>query len=66
MGFGALVGSSILGSAAKKVGNVFRRAGDFAGDVMNRATGQRQANQWQWDMWNAQNEYNTPAAQCAA
>lgn len=35
------------------------------GDVFNRALGQTQANQWQWDMWNAQNEYNTPAAQRA-
>lgn len=38
---------------------------DHAGDIFNRATGQTQANQWQWDMWNAQNEYNTPAAQRA-
>uniref|UniRef100_A0AAU8AUB7 DNA pilot protein n=1 Tax=Dulem virus 96 TaxID=3145807 RepID=A0AAU8AUB7_9VIRU len=33
-----------------------------AGDLFNRATGAAQANQWQWDMWNAQNAYNTPAA----
>lgn len=38
---------------------------DKAGDLFNRATGQTQANQWQWDMWNEQNEYNTPAAQRA-
>lgn len=38
---------------------------DKVGDWFNRATGQTQANQWQWDMWNAQNEYNTPAAQRA-
>lgn len=34
-----------------------------AGDLFNRATGATQSNQWQWDMWNAQNAYNTPAAQ---
>lgn len=39
------------------------KAANAAGDLFNRATGQTQANQWQWDMWNAQNEYNTPAAQ---
>lgn len=35
------------------------------GSLFNNATGQSEANQWQWDMWNAQNEYNTPAAQRA-
>lgn len=35
------------------------------GTDLNTATGMREANQWQWDMWNAQNEYNTPAAQRA-
>lgn len=34
-----------------------------AGNLFNRATGATQSNQWQWDMWNAQNAYNTPAAQ---
>lgn len=46
-----------------KIGKVLKSAGDFVGDVFNRATGQTQANQWQWDMWNAQNAYNTPLAQ---
>lgn len=41
------------------------KVADKAGDLFNRATGQAQANQWQWDMWNEQNEYNTPAAQRA-
>lgn len=41
----------------------FKKVADWTGDIFNRATGQTQANQWQWDMWNAQNEYNTPAAQ---
>lgn len=47
------------------VGKFITKAANFGGDLFNRATGQTQANQWQWDMWNAQNEYNTPAAQRA-
>lgn len=37
--------------------------GDVVGKVFNKATGAEEANQWQWDMWNAQNAYNAPLAQ---
>lgn len=37
--------------------------GDTVGDLLNRATGATQANQWQWDMWQEQNAYNTPDEQ---
>lgn len=47
------------------LGEALTKTANWVGDVMNRATGQTQANQWQWDMWNAQNEYNSPAAQRA-
>lgn len=52
-------------SIFSKIGKFAVKAANWTGDVFNRATGQTQANQWQWDMWNAQNEYNAPAAQRA-
>lgn len=61
MGFLSSLGNSIM----KPVSALLKPVANVTGDIFNRATGQEQANQWQWDMWNAQNEYNAPAAQRA-